>query len=56
MTQKGYLKEIEADEHALRQRANAISEEEYQKLVAHHLHLIAEMKEAEAPSPDETDS
>ena len=53
MTQQGYLKEIEADERDLRQRANTVSEEEYQKLVAHHLHLIAEMKEAETPPADE---
>ena len=52
MKLQGYLQQLEANEQALKQHADTISEDDYQKLVAHHLQLIAQMKEAGAPRPN----
>ncbi len=45
MMQQTYLSQIEEDERALKEEARAVSEQEYLKLVAHHLHLIARSKQ-----------
>lgn len=44
MAHKTFLSKIQANERLLKQHAHAVSQDDYEKLVAEHLHLIASLK------------